>query len=356
MQDPHVIHYHLFTPTQRPLSLPFPSSLPNQPRLGSSGAPLLSRSATDVHGRDGEPTLRWRPRRRRLGSPAAATATTATWSGGRAEQGAAAEALLSSSGFLFFGLRAWRAASSSSAGGGLEFSEQKRITTGSGAVARPLPLSFLRQLLRRRPPARPANAEEKGRRSSGAASSQAPAAGRRDGELCMADEYELRRQDDGLCVAPRRPDLDGEEAGNQGVAGSPAPSVASMVGGAGPWASVMRRPSSGEEQRRPALLRALLSFNVAGGTTPSSSLLCCPRRRPCHAMARGSNRQTRGGPTRERSARVVPRCIWGMLDANGTSRSLYRPPVQRFGALPAYCRSRTVAGSAPSATSLRAEL
>jgi hypothetical protein len=52
----------------------------------------------------------------------------------------------------------------------------------------------------------------------------------------------------------------GEEVRNRGVAGSPAPSAASMASGAGPWPSAARRPSSGTTTwicSSPALFRLL---------------------------------------------------------------------------------------------------
>jgi hypothetical protein len=95
-----------------------------------------------------------------------------------------------------------------------------------------------------------------------------------------------------------------------------------------------------------SLLPAALRLRLTAGEASSR------RAAVASGFARGEVAPYARWGRRGRSARTGTRCIWGKLDENGTSRWLYRPPVRRFGALPAYCRSRTAAGSAPSATRL----
>jgi hypothetical protein len=101
----------------------------------------------------------------------------------------------------------------------------------------------------------------------------------------------------------------------------------------------------------PAGAAAHLSFSPASSSPPA-------RRHPRHgaaaapllcAMARSTNNRREWGQ-HERSARRGVRCIWGTQDANGTPRTLYRPPVRgemRTGA------RRSVGRGVPSATSLK---
>jgi hypothetical protein len=64
-------------------------------------------------------------------------------------------------------------------------------------------------------------------------------------------------------------------------------------------------------------------------------------------------RAATAGTTRVRSARPASRWIWGMRGGNGTSRTLWRPPVRSKKGQRRTAGVRPVAHPVPSATSLR---
>jgi hypothetical protein len=120
--------------------------------------------------------------------------------------------------------------------------------------------------------------------------------------------------------------------------------VGRPVRGGGAGAATTTARDLGRHRRAPCGgIRRSSIFSAAH----NFSLLSSPR---CNGA--GENLPDAKWGRASRSAHPGVRSIWHERDGNGTSRGLWGTPVQRFGALPAYCMSRTVAGSAPSATSL----
>jgi hypothetical protein len=113
-----------------------------------------------------------------------------------------------------------------------------------------------------------------------------------------------------------------------------------------------------EEQGRPRRRHGILGGTgelpaAASDGAPSSLLLTASLSSLLLvAMARARTRQTPSGAA-QAVAHTLECALFGASGmGTGHPVSFGGTPVQRFGALPAYCMSRTVAGSAPSATSL----